>query len=647
MSGSTENAVHPDVSPSDREQRRAAGQSPKPNISLFLFGGLLPTLLIGIGEARFILNHFYGRAPYLLDSGWYSSIVYRSGFVQRNPVIACNYAETYYGVHISPLTSFFSILSYAFPIGRVEWYALFQGLTFAPLGFCVYLVVSRAVGPVSRWGTATTVLAAIAFPFSAQSLMCVGYPHYEVAIPSCVAALLACIVTGRRTLAWVFFVLALSVREDAGLHTGLALLPLVLLHARMGKPAFTRRALAALAVLAFVVTGLAMFTQKFFFHSANLFRAEYLGTPTFGHLNMHSLAERFHTLATNCPFITVPFIGSALIAASRRDARYLLGWGVAAPWFFINLLAHQDAKSHFDAYTGFPFLVSLFWVYLYGTMLAKTERALSRVRMGTIFAGICLASSIFGMSPGAAIFLLKEMAIRLPGNSASVRGFAEALRTRSSDFGRLVVDYPVAALAIETVPPLRVYGPGVAEVDSLAFHQDAVWPAKLSADVSALGLRRCTHVIDTGLSVCRRDALPLDMFLGIPTEEVPPLLAFAANDAYGRRSAPRNGRVLNGPPGWPFEAFFGGLDGEREVVWALTVDDVQPGAKELGSLIVFANGVMRASATLPAERGTHERTIPFVAAPSDFVVIRFEQQVPASYRIVAAELRKAVRGPVN
>src|SRR5262245_8167123 len=198
-------------------------------VALVLLVGVLPATLLCVGVAKFILNHFFAHAPYLLDSGWYSDIIYRAGVFPRNHRIACDYAEWYFGVHFSPMLSAFSVLSYASPLPRIEWYALFQGLMFLPFGLAVYAVASRItteIGPTLR-RLPVMVLAAFAFTFHGQVLKMIPYPHYEVAIAGFVCLLLAALAAGRMRASWALFVLALSVREDAGVHTAFALAPLL------------------------------------------------------------------------------------------------------------------------------------------------------------------------------------------------------------------------------------------------------------------------------------------------------------------------------------------------------------------------------------------------------------------------------------
>lgn len=614
----------------------------------WLLVGVLPTLLVALGNARFIINHFYARAPELLDSGWYSWIVYRAGVLQKNPVTACNYAELYYGVHVSPLTSIFSILSYASPLDRIEWYALFQGFVFAPLGFAVYLVASRLEPDGTcrvRWPIA--VIAAIAFAFDAQVLLCVGYPHYEVAIPAFACVFLACLVTERTWLAWIALFLTLSVREDAGIHVGLALLAFAWVNERGPRRFVTRRVLVVLIGISFGASVVAIGLQKLAFHSANLLRSEFLGTPAFGHVTTELLAHRLRYLFRYCPFITIPLVAAAGIAAIRRDPRYLLGWAVGVPWLVFNLLAHWELKSQFAAYTGFPFIISFFWVYLYGAVLAPAQRRLAAPVLEAFVAVTSIATVVaaYADQPWTVSRTFRDMAVVDARTRDASRAFRAAILHRPELFGRLVVDRPVAALALEAIEPSQVFRPeGLdASVDSVAFHQEDNIAGDLLPALDKNGITRCAHVVDTGWSVCRREPLSLEPLPGVRSEDVPPLLAFASTDARGRRLAPERGVVRKeDPPGIAFDGVLRRVEGEREVVWRLAIEEIEtvPGEPIIAEVLVGSAPPITTKMKTDDAVGERELVVPFSARREEVVIVRLWLWARGTYTITGAALRK-------
>src|SRR5207248_2872666 len=117
-----------------------------------------------------------------------------------------------------------------------------------------------------RWTIPSAVMTAVwslAFAFSGQVLVCIDYPHFEPLIATLLCLLLTCIVTARRRLVWPVLAFILSVREDAGLHAGLALLPLLFLQWRGGTSiSVSRKALLALIGASFGGTAVSVAIKR-------------------------------------------------------------------------------------------------------------------------------------------------------------------------------------------------------------------------------------------------------------------------------------------------------------------------------------------------------------------------------------------------
>ncbi len=356
-----------------------------------LAGGV-PTLLLAFGVARFVINHFYTRAPYLLDAGLLSKVVYRDGLLLHLPRIAVDYADSFYDVHFSPLSSAFSLISYVVPVGRIEWYAIVEGLLYVPIGIATYAVASRLERETALRRLPVTVLAAVAFASSGLVLWMVAYPHFEVAVPGLTCVVLAALVTGRRRTAWSCLVLAAAVKQDAGVHLALAILPLWYLRGHGIAMGSTRRQLAIAIGVALASTIIGITVQHLAFHPVGRLTQAYVGTPPYAHLDAGLLTARAWRFVATDQAIYYPFLASCLVALFRRDAKYLLGWAACVPWLVFNLFAVEDSKAAFDAYGVAPFLVGVFWVYLYGAHLA-TRRMRAHV-LEVTFALVCLASTL-------------------------------------------------------------------------------------------------------------------------------------------------------------------------------------------------------------------------------------------------------------
>lgn len=493
-----------------------------------LLVGILPAVLLSAGVARFTLNHFFARPPYLLDSGLLSGVVYRSGWDLAPPGIACNYATSFYQVYFSPIISAFSALSYLLPVRRIEWFTFIEALVYLPIGFVVYSVVSQTEA-ATRWRRLPVAfLAALAFSFSGVVLWMIGYPHYEAATPALICLALCAVVTGRLRLTWIMIALAACVRQDGGLHVALALSPVVYLKWRgVDIPVSMRRLLATVAIaIAASVAGFAL--QRLFWAPVDRMTPVYFGTPMYAHLTWELIAERIQDFGTDCQLIYYPFLATVALAAVRRDARYLLGWVTTIPWFLFNFTAYDAAKSTFSAYTAGPFLVGMFWVYLYGARLAPAARRLRPGVLEAAFLVICLLSTAGALRgrPAAVKRVARDMAFLQVMDRESVHSFADALLEHKADFGHIYVDDAVAALVQEGFI-LEEYWAfrGTWVADALAFHAVGSGVTLLPL-LAHYELDACVHATATRLYVCARTPPPASAFEHVQIQRMPALFTF-------------------------------------------------------------------------------------------------------------------------
>lgn len=609
-----------------------------------LFAGVLPTLLLCVGVARFILNHFFAHAPYLLDAGWYSDIVYRAGLFPRNPQIACAYADYYFGVHFSPLISVASLLSYLVPLPRIEWYALFQAFMFLPFGIATYLLAARLPPDAAPAGALrrlpVTVLAAFAFTFSGQVLTMIPYPHYEVAIAGFICLLLVALATGRERQGWVFLALALAVREDAGFHATFALAPLLYLRWRGLAVLASRRTLLAMCAVAVVSSIIGIVCQKLVFDGAAVMSAVYLGKPIYSHITAAVLADRARDFLGACQLMYYPFLATCLLAAVRRDPNYLLGWAVNLPWFGLNFLASQPQKATFEAYAGFPFVVSSFWVYVYGAMLAPPARRMRPIAIEAVFAGICILSTVgyYREFPKQARFTVHEMTHTQPMDRAATHAFVEALGKHRDQLGRLYADYSAAAIALESVVPENRWGPGTAPADAITFHEESVFRDQLLPDLFANELDVCTRIVAARIFLCTRERLPADLFAGLATDVVPSSFTFA--NSLKRRGVGVSPRGITLQGGVGIDGWLGQLPrGTYELTWTLATDVPAPAdGAELVTVQIMSGADARAAVTAP--NGARALAVRFDASGEEVLWFRSHSAFPSTLIVTQAQVRR-------
>jgi hypothetical protein len=476
-------------------------------------------VLFSLG-ACFVYNHFL-LGPYLLDSGWYSAIIHRQGLLPLNPPMA-HPLRDYYGIHFSVLVSLASLISHVIPLDRVSYYCLFQGVMYAPLGCVTALLVSgkSARGPFID--ALLLVVSSLAFALNGQVLACLGYPHYEIFLSAGLCLLLAGLASGKARLAWAGLVIAAITREDGGLHAA-AFAGAAWLCGWTKRPfAVPQKALLALCLVGVTSSAFAIILQRTGFVTANLFKHEYLGDPPFGHIDLPTLQERLVLFAKKCRFILLPLLGSAAIAAFKRDARYLLGWVVEGPWLAVNLLAAQELKSTFDIYTGFPFVGSIFWVGAYAR--ATTLAPHARAWLAPLVVVSALSTLGLGMSlPGSVQRILRQATWPANVPYAPIASFAARLERVPNAHGHLLVDYAMAAWTLEGMPASRKvedlrHIESFHGRDGIAFYRNSWLGPYISRFIAKSPFTSCGRIPETQVYACLRPERPL------PPEFVPAAL---------------------------------------------------------------------------------------------------------------------------
>jgi hypothetical protein len=466
----------------------------------------VPGLCLFWAGACFVWNHFL-EGPFLHDAGWYSAIIHRQGLLPDNPPSAYPLSE-YYALHVSVAVSLASIVSYVIPLDRIEYYCLFQGLLYAPLGWVAARLLSADRPATHALDALLVGSASLLFGLSGQVISCLGYPHYEILISVGICVMLLGFALGSARWAWLGVAIAAMTREDGGFHAA-AFIAATWLSGAFGRP-FPVAPRARLAMFAVSVGSslVAMLLQRALFEPAQLFQHEYLGEPPLAHLTFGTLAERFAAFAESSKFVLLPWLGSLVLAVRWRDWRYLLGWTVELPWFLLNLLAAQELKSTFDIYTGFPFVGSIFWMGAYARVAAP-ELARARGLPALVITSVLSTLGMAGSHPAAAKHILTRAAWPLDIPHQGLRAFAGRLSLDPDAYGNLLVDPGIASWAIENLPAeRRVFD--VADVggldtrDGIAFFRTSSRGPMLRQFVAASPFTSCGRIPGTEVFLCAR-----------------------------------------------------------------------------------------------------------------------------------------------
>ncbi len=464
-----------------------------------------PIFAVFYTNALFIRNHFYVGGAYFHDSGWFSDTVFQAGIIPRNPAMS-EFIKYYWGWHVTIVVAVGSWLSYLFPGDRVDWYAVFQGLIYAPLALAVPLSVPAA----ERSGVRPAVLVAacsLAFAFNGQVMSSMGYPHFEIFASAGIAIMLAGLATGREPVAWLGLAIAIATREDCGFHAA-SFLVAVLAADFLGRPfPIARRRVLIMTGVGLASTVVMIVIQKKLFVSLNAFQIYITGAPPYAHLTSSAIHERIAIFGTKCGVFWVAMAAAVVVAIARRDARYLLGWLATVPWLLLNLTAAQDVKAHLSVYTGFPCVGSTFWIFAYGRV-EDTKRSWRWPLLAGGFASLAATAGMFWSFPVAGIALLQSATISSVKNPAGLRAFARGLRAR--EYGNIRRDEAIASWSIETVKEADFVTAaelesGITLGDGYAFFFVGTTPKILARSP----FPKCGHVADTPAFFCTREDRPL------------------------------------------------------------------------------------------------------------------------------------------
>jgi hypothetical protein len=377
-----------------------------------------------------------------------------------------------------------------------------------------------------------------------------------------------------------------------------------------------------MAAVAFGATLAASFVQKKFFVTPPAWEMYLVGKPPFAHLSWPIVAHRLAVLGERGGFVWAPFLVTAAIAALRRDARYLLGWVVAIPWFLLNFTAKQELKSEFQLYTGFPFVGSAFWVAAYARVSAEKVAAkpppLRYVLWPLAATSLASLAGLHFAYRGLLGSVVPDMFVRGDVDGPALRGYARTLSENPRAYGRLLVDTSIAAWTAETVPQASLINEGtaagvvLADYDGVTFFDNGLQAGVVQNLLVKGRYAACGRLPRTRVMFCARAGAALPPGFE-PTAGVMDSLVLT-------NVARREGHELSIPvTPRPEIAFFGPfaeLDaGRYEAVFRVRVGTCAPDSAVPMAVEVYAQGRLLAHRLVTD--GARELVLPFEVAGRD------------------------------
>ena len=312
---------------------------------------------------NYTLNHFYVNGAAMLDSGWFAYLSINAlSFPLPNPP---SLGGTYFSTHLSPIfyaaSALYTLLASAgFDVPDAVWFSIVQGFWPALMASSIFILIkgnlSRSPGSAVPTGLVATLLT-----FNGATLACIGFPHFEMAIPAVLTAFFACYCTGKFKLAILFLIIGLSVREDAGLHYfGLFFILASYLYAiknsRYGKQ------FLFLGLICAAISLLAISIQKSYFGIGdNALVRVYLGNPAFAHLSLGFLIERIVGIATSRLYLFGPMLMIFILAVRGRNCALLIGVAAVTPWVLLNISAVSVHAGFLSVHYSFPLAIMVIW----------------------------------------------------------------------------------------------------------------------------------------------------------------------------------------------------------------------------------------------------------------------------------------------
>jgi len=430
---------------------------------------------------RFILVHF-STGGYLLDSGWFAYLFGSGDLGMRNPSSITDYS--FYNMHISPWLVLFGLPFRALGVDGFSIFALHNGLMFALVPASLYALVARPAGSAPPMLLAATLAVGV----FGQVLWRIDlYPHFEIATVALCTAGTALLAAGRDRLAAVPFVLALTVREDAGLFVALFLAGWSLLNA--SSPWRWREwlltPLVAWAIAAAAVSAGLFGMKAVYFNAYPTFHNSFSGDG-WSHLGWGWLGARLLAVAGD-PKLDLTML--AVLALAFRSWRYLVFPVLVLPLIVAQLLAVHKAVGQFQIYYAIPWLVV--WLGLIVAAAVRAGRGELGKREAATVLGFALACTV----------LVPGFDLRLPG-----LGPVGLIATRGT------VDLPALARDIEAA-----MGPDRADVclsiGTVALVPDSIAPrehVRAPDDIGRCG-RLFLFVGDMDYASLRKQAAGLGM----------------------------------------------------------------------------------------------------------------------------------------
>jgi hypothetical protein len=448
----------------------------------YAIAALVPALYY----ADAILAMFYVHGAPYDDLGLFAQVVHRNDLALSSP--PAHIGVGYFHTHVAPALVVVTGLSWLVPLDATAFYAAFYAAIHGLLAVAlVHALIS--IGGLGHSGARSRVagelaLAAaigIALALSAIPANAAWLGHYEMVIPALVLLFFVFLVRGRTLAAAIALGSLLALREDAGLHVAVLLVPLLFLD-RAHAPSDLRRRARTFAAIAVLGSTLAFAIHAVFLSGHDVFGLVYAGDPPFAHLTLEELGARLSFIVVHRPYLWAPAVLALVFAARTRDAHLAAGWLAQLPWLALQLSAAHESIARLYAHYPFPLLVSIGWPLVALGWRRGGDASQRERRTAIALTAACIALSLFGYWQDRGVVLaaaspevggLVAPAKLLRTRDATER-FVDDIRARRTALGRIVATDTAVALAgdlVENQDRIRAHTAALPYVDAVLYFE--------------------------------------------------------------------------------------------------------------------------------------------------------------------------------
>jgi hypothetical protein len=490
-----------------------------------ILAGTALALIVFLANYNWIVWHFYSKGAYLLDSGLLADLIWHNP--SFNPRLADIVGgDIYNRVHFTPLFNLANALSYWIPIGRIEYYAIFQASVYSSLALVMFAFLCCNLIDKTAPRIFIAAIVALIFSFNGLVTSAIVYPHFEMLWPAMAFGFFWAMFSNHPALAIFYFVLALAVREDGGFHLFGFLALVIIVDLFRGVPLKSQNRQIAFAAAAFSYSVLALLVEKFVFSGAQLIAQEFVGKSPYEHLSIAYVRERFLENLRAEPWVAVTLLVATFFAIVDRRPAYLLGFLATAPWVMIYMLG-PPGGYWLRSYRVFPLVLSMIWPVL--DMARSQHFRLSGNSWRwciSYFSIVCIISIIVLNVRRPDV--VRELAQGVRGYHANTAGFDAITRFLENPelreiYGRILVDDSVIALSprgIKKSDSLR-YGSLGDRIDVFIYWQGNRLQNTVPAILIEQGFPHGYRITGTNVLIASHKDMSRDQILSVFLQEEP------------------------------------------------------------------------------------------------------------------------------